>query len=40
MSKRVIHLKEIIEEIKREKEILVENKTKTTYYNNVQKQGT
>ncbi len=38
MSKKVIRLKEIIEEIKKDKELLVENNNKKTHYNNVKKQ--
>ena len=37
MSKKVIRLKEIIEEIKRDKEVLLENQKKTTHYNNISK---
>ena len=37
MSKRVIRLKEIIDEIKRDREILLEKREKTSYYNNVKK---
>ena len=38
MSKKVIRLKEIIEEIKKDKELLVEKNNKKTHYNNVKKQ--
>jgi len=38
MSKKVIRLKEIIEEIKKDKEILVENSNKKLYLNNIKKQ--
>lgn len=38
MSKKVIHLKEIIEEIKKNKELLFENNNKKSYFNNIKKQ--
>ncbi len=37
MSKRVIRLKEIIDEIKRDREILLEKREKMSYYNNIKK---